>query len=59
MDWYRSYLFDRKQGVIMKLISTLNDCCNWRNIKHRVPQGSVLGPLSFNMSQKRFLWTDQ
>ena len=52
LDWFRSYLFNRKQRVKMKLISTLYDCCNWRNIKHGVPSGSVLGQLSFNMLHK-------
>ena len=59
LDCFRSYLFDRKQRVKMKLISTLEDCCNWRIIKHRVPQGPVSGTLSFNMLHKQFWWTDQ
>jgi hypothetical protein len=54
LDWFRFYLFDRKQRVEMKLTSSVADCSNWRNIKHGVPKGSVLGQLSFTMLLKQF-----
>jgi len=38
LDWFRSHLLDWKQRVKMKLINTVADSCNWRIIKHGVPQ---------------------
>jgi hypothetical protein len=45
LERFRSFLFDRKQRVKMILINTITDSCNWKIIKHGVPQGSVLGSL--------------
>jgi hypothetical protein len=48
IDWFRSYLTNRKQKVEIKSInSTHNLVCDWGILKHGVPQGSVLGPLLF------------
>ena len=42
LDWLKTYLLDRKQGVwIDHLLS------DWEAVKVGVPQGSILGPLLF------------
>jgi Fe-S cluster biosynthesis and repair protein YggX len=44
LEWFRSYLTDRKQQVrIGSVLSELG------NITHGVPQGSILGPALFNI----------
>ena len=42
LDWFSSYLRDRKQRVV-----TQGEFSEWGNIEAGVPQGSVLGPLLF------------
>ncbi|KAK6181917.1 hypothetical protein SNE40_009694 [Patella caerulea] len=42
LDWFRSYLTDRKQEVIIDGIRSKQKC-----LRYGVPQGSVLGPLLF------------
>ena len=42
LDWFRNYLLDRKQRVIIK-----GQQSDWGIIEAGVPQGSVLGPLLF------------
>ena len=42
LDWFRSYLSNRTQRVFVGSVLSEN-----KNIKHGVPQGSVLGPLLF------------
>ena len=41
-DWFRSYLSDRSQFVSIKGFNS-----DYKNIKHGVPQSSVLDPLLF------------
>ena len=42
LNWFKSYLSDRKQSVIFHQKKS-----EYLDIKHGVPQGSVLGPLLF------------
>ena len=42
LNWFRDYLSDRKQAVVIK-----GKKSNFSNISAGVPQGSVLGPLLF------------
>jgi hypothetical protein len=48
IEWFRSYLTNRKQKVEIKSPnSTHNLASDWGILKHGVPQGSILGPLLF------------
>ena len=48
IDWFRSYLTNRKQKVEIKSPnSTHNLVSDWGVLKHRVPQGFILGPVLF------------
>jgi len=48
IDWFRSYLTNRKQKVEIKSHnSTHNLVSDWGILKHGVPRGSILGPLLF------------
>ena len=42
LDWFGSYLSDRRQRVVMQ-----GEFSDWGRIEAGVPQGSVLGPLLF------------
>ena len=44
LDWFRSYLNDRRQYV--RIGSEHSTLCG---LSHGVPQGSILGPASFNI----------
>ena len=42
LEWFKSYLCERKQRVVLK-----GQASNWTDVEAGVPQGSVLGPLLF------------
>ena len=42
LNWFKSYLSDRRQRVILPGVSSV-----WNCIRAGVPQGSILGPLLF------------
>jgi hypothetical protein len=49
-DWFRSYLSNRKQRVEVKSSNASNIIySNWGRVKQGAPQGSVLGPIFFNI----------
>jgi hypothetical protein len=54
LNWLKSYLYNRTQRVQLQLDSSLNNLSDWETVRHGVPQGSVLGPLLFNVYMNDF-----
>ncbi|GFG38975.1 hypothetical protein Cfor_07998 [Coptotermes formosanus] len=54
LNWLQSYLYNRKQRVELQFISSPYILSNWEIVRHGVPQGSVLGPLFFNVYTNDF-----
>ena len=53
LNWFRSYLDDRKQRVHPNLLPS-SKILNWCNIEHGVPKGSFLCALFFSLFSNDF-----
>ena len=51
LNWFKDYLTDREQRVVIRGQSS-----NCGSIKAGVPQGAVLGPLTFLIYIKLFIY---
>ena len=49
LNWFRSYLHDRRQRVSLDCTSTHCFQSDWESIKCGVPRSSILGPMLFNI----------
>ena len=54
LDWFKLYLYNKKQWVELKSSKKLNFCSIWEMVKHRVPHGSFLDPLLFDIYINNF-----
>jgi retron-type reverse transcriptase len=49
LNWLESYFYIGKQRTVLQLINSTKFLSEWETIRYGVPQGSVLGPLLFNV----------
>jgi hypothetical protein len=49
LNWLKIYLHNIKQTVVLHFVSSPNLLLDWEVVRHWAPQGSVLGPLQFNV----------
>jgi len=54
LNRFKSYLLNRKQRIELKFLNTYKYSSSCNTIKCRVPQGSVLDPLPFNINVNDF-----
>jgi hypothetical protein len=54
LNWLQCYLHNRKQRVVLHSVNSPNLLSDWEVFRHGVPQGSVLGPILFNMDINDF-----
>ena len=48
LNWFKSYLHNRRQRVVLHFVSSPNLPSDWEVLRCGGPQGSVLCPLLFN-----------
>jgi hypothetical protein len=54
LDWFKLYLYNKKERVELKSSKTQNFCSSWEIVKLGFPQGSFLDPLLFNIHLNNF-----
>jgi hypothetical protein len=49
LKWLETYLCNRKQRILLQTHDSTTSVSRWETSRHGVPQGSVLGPLLYNV----------